>query len=114
MQRYAAKILMQYRPLGPKAGKYRTCEERITLVTASTPDQALSLAKKSAKATETRIAYADGESVAIEFVGILQLIHLGPECEADQVWYEMKVMKQPMERKRDLVPKRKDLAAFKR
>lgn len=105
---------MQYRPLRKKAGKYRTCEERITLVTASTPDQALALAKKSAKATETRIDYADGESVAIEFVGILQLMHLGLECEPDQVWYEMKVMKTPMERKRDLIPERKDLAAFKR
>jgi hypothetical protein len=49
----------------------------------------------------------------MEFVGVLDLIELDPECEEDEVWYEIKTSLRPMERRAKLLPADKDLAAIR-
>jgi len=42
--------------------------------------------------------------VFFEFVGVTDLLKLGLECEADEVWYDIVQKLKPMERRRELVP----------
>ena len=39
-----------------------------------------------------------------EFVGVTDLLKLGLECEADEVWYDIVQKLKPMERRRELIP----------
>ncbi len=114
MERFAAKLLFQYRvTVGGENNKRRTCEERIINVSASDPDEALIKVKDYAKSEEHKYKNNEGNRVSFEFVGILDMMHLGSEAEAEEVWYEIKEYLTPKERKGKLMPKEKDLNVFK-
>jgi hypothetical protein len=42
----------------------------------------------------------------------MDLLGLGPECEENEVWYEIKEYLNPMERKSKLLPPEKRLSAI--
>jgi hypothetical protein len=50
--------------------------------------------------------------VHFEYVGVLDLLRLGPECEEDEVWYDIKIMKLPKERARKVLPGTQKLNAI--
>jgi hypothetical protein len=100
--RFAAKLLFQFR-VGPRArSRRRLCEERTVLFRANSPKQALSKAKRAGKAAQLTYVNSDGQTVYFEFVGVMDLLHLGRECNQDEVWYEVKELVKPMERRAKL------------
>ncbi len=110
MKRYAAKLLFQFRVLGSKR---RLCEERTILFRAGSAGQALARAKQRGQESQHTYRNDLGEPVHFEFVGVLELLHLGPECEADEVWYEVNQRLLPMERKARHIPAESTLAAIR-
>lgn len=98
--RYAAKLLFQFHVTGDR-GKRRLCEERIINFQARSPREALARAKRRGKAGEHAYKNADGEKVSFELVGVVDLMSLGIEADADEVWYE--IQKRPARTLRDKV-----------
>ena len=84
--------------------KRRWCEERIISFRAADAKSAISHAKATAKESTYDFVNAQGLRVFFEFVGILDLLHLGEECQAEDVWYEFTQRLQPKERKRNIIP----------
>lgn len=112
--RYAAKLLLQFRiSADGDSNIMRLCEERIVLVRAASAKHALSLAKKRGKAAQSRYRNDEGGTVHIEFVGVLDLLRLGSECEEDEVWYDITRRKLPMERAAAIIPAEHELNAFR-
>ena len=110
--RYTAKLLFQYRVLvNGRSNIMRTCEERMVVFPARSARTALSAARRHGKRAEFQQENTAGNTVSFEFVGILDLLQLGPECEKDEVWYDIKVMKQPKERRNKLIPPERNLNA---
>jgi len=106
MKRYAAKLLFQFHVAAKvRPWKRRLCEERIINFKARSPREALRLAKLRGKRGEHAYRNSDGNKVSFQFVGVLDLIRLGDECEAGEVWYELGRLLLPMERRRRLIPK---------
>ena len=84
-QRYAAKLLFQFRVgVDGDSGKRRLCEERIVVLEARTAKDALAKAKRKGKRGEHSHENDEGNTVHFEFIGVLELIHLGVECEDDE------------------------------
>jgi hypothetical protein len=105
MSRYAAKLLFQYRVMvDGDPGKRRFCEERIINFPARSPREALSKAQRRGKKAEHSYPNDDGNTVSFEFVGIMDMLHLDPETEADEVWYDVHNRLLPMERRDKLIP----------
>lgn len=105
--RYAAKLLFQFRvEVGgePASRNRRICEERIILFTARGDKEALRKAKARGHAGQHHFLNDHGQTVWFEFIGVRDLLHLGAECNADEVWYEIHEMINPMERKEKLIP----------
>jgi Domain of unknown function (DUF4288) len=112
--RFAAKLLFQFRVVVDDIpNTMRTCEERIVVFHAPTARRALAQAKRRGKAAKHTYANSDGNPVHFEFVGVLDLLHLGAECEEDEVWYSIVERKLPMERAATLLPKEADLSALR-
>ena len=102
---YSAKILFQFRVLdGRKAARRRTCEERTILLRAPSPRSALAAAKRAGRSAQFQYSNAEGDRVHFEFIGVTDLLHLGAECAENEVWYEIKDLNRPMERRGALVP----------
>jgi hypothetical protein len=95
------------------SGKRRLCEERIVHCPAGSGREALTLAKQKGALAEHHYPNSDGNTVFFEFVGVVELIHLGIECEEDEVWYEISERLLPMERKDRLVPPEEELQAIR-
>lgn len=113
-RRYAAKLLFQFRVVvDGNDGVMRTCEERILVLRAPSARKALAMAKRRGREARGRWRNSDGNPVHFEFVGVLDLLCLDPECDEDEVWYDIVCRKQPMERAADLVPKEADLCAIR-
>ena len=113
--KYAAKLLFQFR-VTDNAGLsnvMRTCEERIVLIHAPSARKALSLAKRRGKSAQHSYKNDAGSTVYFEFVGIMDLLHLGVECDPDEVWYDITQRKLPMERSDEILPKESDLNAIR-
>jgi hypothetical protein len=111
--RYTAKLLFQYRVLmNKKSNIMRTCEERMVVLRATSARSALSAAKRRGKNAEFQQTNPAGNKVLFEFVGVLDLLRLGPECEKDEVWYDIKVIKQPKERSKKVIPPERKLNAI--
>lgn len=110
LARYAVKVLFQMRLDNESSGCYRTTEERIFLLNARDARSAFDAAKKRCKREEFSSNSESGANFNFEFVGIVELIHLGVEV-ADEVWYEVKKMKSPMERKGVITKDFKETAA---
>lgn len=113
-KRYAAKLLFQFRVVVEcESGDFRTVEELIVLIKSDCAKSALDKVKRRAKRKEYSYVNNDGNTVFYEFIGVMDLIHLGLECEKDEVWYEIKTKRNPMERKNKLIPEEYDLSAIK-
>jgi len=98
-------MLFQYRVMSDgKPNAMRTCEERIFVLRARSATEALLKAKRRGKRAEFRNKSASGSPVFFEFVGLQDLLELGPECDDDEVWYDIRVLKRPMERVHRLLP----------
>jgi len=114
MQRYSAKLLFQYRPdLKGEADVMRRCEERLIVISARNAASALRKAKAHGKGAEFEATAEAGNSVYFEFVGVMDLLEIGIECEPDEVWYDIYVRKLPMERRDKLIPPEGKLNAIR-
>lgn len=114
MNRYSAKLMFQFRvDLGDDSGKRRLCEERIVVLQAASAKSALAQAKRRGRKAEYSYRNTDGNQVYFEFVGILDLLHLGPECEPDEVWYDIRERLLPMERRDAILPPETELNAIR-
>lgn len=104
-ERYAAKLLFQFRVTADgESNRRRLCEERIVLIEADSPASALATAKRRGRAGKHRYKNPAGDAVHFEFVGVMDLMHLGVECEPGEVWYEMRERVEPMERRSRTLP----------
>jgi hypothetical protein len=114
MKRYAAKLLFQFRvTIAGDSGKRRICEERIIVLKAPSGRAALAKAKGRGKQSQFRYKNTDGNPVRFEFIGILDLLCLGPECEKDEVWYDIRDRLLPSERKGLIIPPERELNAIR-
>src|SRR5687767_12622895 len=113
MEQYAAKLLFQFRVVSNGvANKRRTCEERIIVLESGSAKEALGQAKRAGRDAQHSYKNSAGGTVHFEFVGVLDLLHFGPECDSNEVWYTIRDLLTPMERKRALIPPEKELNAI--
>ena len=113
LERYSAKLLFQFRVVvGGVSNKRRTCEERIINLRSGTANQALKMAKQYGARESHSYKNDSGALVHFEFVGVTDLQHLGVECDEIEVWYGVKDMVSPMERRAQLVPPENKLNAI--
>ena len=113
-KRYAAKLLFQFKlSCAAWQNKRRLCEERIILVRAASAREALKLVRNRGTTSNYSYQNSDGNQVQFEFIGVLDLLELGNECETDEVWYEIKERLLPMERKSAILPAQRDLCAIR-
>lgn len=113
MNRYAAKLLFQFRvTVAGEDSKRRLCEERIILLRSPSAKAALAQAKRRGRGAQHSYQNSDGNPVRFEFIGVMDLLSLGPECDEDEVWYEMKERLAPFERKDASFPRKMTFAPF--
>jgi len=72
---------------------------------------ALRQAKKIGLDSEANYKNDQGQQVHIEFVGVLDFMQMGVESESNEVWYDIRTMLEPMERKDKIIPAEKKLLA---
>lgn len=115
-ERYSALLLFQFRVASTRAGaaKRRLCEKRLIVLEATGPRQALQRAKRRGREAEYDYPNAYGEQVYFEFVGVMDLLRLGLECESDEVWYDIVRLLEPMERRERWCPPDAELGAGRR
>src|SRR5438093_10517425 len=112
-ERYAARLLFQFRVMvNGDPGVRRLCEDRIILVRARGARSALAKAKAHGKAAQYHYRNSSVSRVFFEFVGVTDLLRLGVECGADEVWYDIVQKIKPMERRRELIPPSERLNAI--
>ena len=112
-QRYAAMLLFQFRVVtAGESNKRRRCEKRLILLAAPNGQAALRLAKRRGREAQHSYFNSDGGRVRFEFVGVLDLLHLGLECEPDEVYYQLCRLTEPMERRGRLLPPESRLQAI--
>lgn len=95
--RFAVKLLFQWRPESASS-TVRLCEERIIIILATGLATALRAAERRGRAEEFRYTNKLGARVAFEFVGVTDICELDI-CDSDEVWYDVRRIKQPMERR---------------
>ena len=112
-ERYSAKLLFQLR-FGNEETEtpMRISEQRIVTLGAISPEDAYRQAVDHGKKRQESFRNEDGISVRLEFVGVMDLMHLGAEADENEVWYEIKRMRAPMERRTKLIPPKKELPVF--
>lgn len=106
--RYVANMLFQYRVV-PDVRKRRTCEKRLVVFKAESPDEAFRRAFRLGKARQHRYRNVSGGMVYVEFLGLIDLLQLDSVCQSDEVWYSIFATRNP----RRLITPNKKLAAFK-
>ena len=107
-------LLFQFRVMiNGNPGIRRICEKRLINFRSETGQKALAEAKRRGRAAQFSYRNSDGNRVHFDFIGVQDLLYLGIECEADEVWYDIVNLMKPMERKRDLIPKPSKLAAIR-
>lgn len=111
--RYSAKILLQYRVGPAEESSFRTCEERIITFHGRSSQEAYDIAMKKGMASQCSYVNDNDMDVHIEFIGVIDLMELGEECEDGDVWYEIKTMLRPKERRSKIIPRRESLSIFK-
>lgn len=98
MERYAAKLLFQWRVLrSGKVAMRRLCEERTVLVEARSRATAIAKARRRGRKGEYRMRNMSGDPVSFECVGIIDMLRLGAECRPDEVWYDVRSVHRPLE-----------------
>ena len=115
MKKYSAKLLFQFRADlgGGKSDTMRRCEERIILLSARNAQSALRKAKAHGKRSELEGTAEAGNPILFEFIGVMDMIEVGIECEPEEVWYEYRFRKLPMERKDRFIPPEEELDAIR-
>ena len=104
-KRFAALLLFQFRVMvNGDPGKRRLCEKRIINLRASDGAVALKEAKQRGRAAQHSYKNSAGNRVHFEFIGVQNLLCLDPACEADEVWFDIVQLVQPMERRKVLIP----------
>jgi hypothetical protein len=114
MKKYSAKLLFQFR-VDCGSGQsdiMRRCEERIIVLSAHNAKSALRKAKLKGSKAEFIGTGEAGNPIHFEFVGVLDLLEIGIECEPDEVWYNITTKKRPMERRDKIIPKEENLNAL--
>src|SRR4051794_2612243 len=113
MNRYAAKLLFQFKvALAGRVKKRRLCEERFIMFKAASARTALEHAKRRGREAQHSYKGGGGANVRFEFVGVMELLLLSLACEEDEVWYEIRTMVSPAERKDELLLPEGSLHAF--
>ena len=79
---------------------------------ARTARRALAAAKRRGRSAQQSFVNAEGNRVYFEFIGVMDLRHLGPECEDDEVWYDLVERVLPKERKESWIPPESELDAI--
>ena len=111
--RYAAMLLFQFRVVtAGRSDRRRTCERRLIVFEATGARDALRHAKQRGRAGKYSYRNAAGGTVHFEFVGVQDLLRLGPECGPDEVWYDVVELMTPMERRARLIPPEAELCAM--
>lgn len=114
MQRFSAKLLFEFRvAVDGVVGRRRLCEERIIVLHARSAKAALAQAKRKGKKGETRYRNGDGNPVHFAFIGVMDLLCLGLECDPDEVWYDIVERLAPSERKSKWIPPEAALNAMR-
>ena len=104
MQKYSVKLLFQFRvDINNCEAKMYTCEEKIILFHCKESEDIINIAENRGKKDEFNYINDDGNIVFYEFIGIVDMCHLGTETEEDEVWYDIKILLNPMERKNKLI-----------
>lgn len=115
MDRYAAKLLFQYRRADARGRhqRRRVCEERVIHFQASCSESALEKARAYGADSEYRDTAA-GRDVLVEFVGVLELDSFvdGADHDPVEVWWEFRECLLPMERREKLLPRKEQLRLF--
>ena len=111
MEKYAVKLLFQFRIDSVTICKMRTSEEKIILFKhdLTIDNNIFKTINKRAKEDEFNYLNDDGNIVYYEYVGIIDICHLGVEVDNDVVWYDIKTLLTPMERKEKILPSLKQL-----
>lgn len=111
--RFAALLLFQFRVVEDGiSNRRRLCEKRLLLLQAPGARAALRLAKRRGRQAQYHYGNATEGVVHFEFVGVIDLLRLGVECEPDEVWYGICEMLEPMERRERVISPEKDLQAI--
>lgn len=111
--RFSAKLLFQFRVEHDEPSIMRTCEERNVVFQAKTARAALAETKRRGKTAQHVYKNDSGENVHFEFVGVMDVLQLGIECEEDEVWYDITTRKLPMERAQSIIPPENSLSALR-
>lgn len=112
--RFAAKLMFQFRVVANgETNVMRLCEERILILHATTARKALALAKRRGKSSQHSYKNDSGALVHFDFIGVMDLLHLGIECDDDEVWYDIALRKLPSERAASMIPQESDLNAIR-
>ena len=110
MNKFSVKLLFQFRIDTKKdKAKMRTCEERIVIFEVTNKETLIDNAIQRGKNSEFDFLNDDDDVVYFEFIGIVDICHLGVEVENDEVWYDIKTLLTPMERKSNLIATKEKL-----
>ena len=112
--RYSAKLLFEFHiVVDGRPMVRRMCEERIVIIHARSAAAALREAKRKGRASDFRFRNTFGDPGHFRLVGVLDLLHLGLETDVDEVWYDITQRVRPFERRTDILPRERDLNAFR-
>lgn len=113
MKRYSAMLLFQYRAdLGNgQSDVMRRCEERLIVLFARNAESALRKAKAHGKESEFNGRSEAGNPLLFEFIGVKDLLDL-ESLDESEVWYDIRTLKLPMERREKLIPPEEELNAI--
>jgi hypothetical protein len=108
--RFSAKLLFQYRVARPdREIRRRWCEERTITFDERSPRRAIAYAAKIGRNATFTFRNQHDNTVSFEFIGIEDMISLGPECETGEVWYDVFQLLVPDERRDQHVRSEKEL-----
>ena len=93
MIRYAANILLEYRIREAPSAR-PLCEKRIVVFRAAGVRDAIRRAKQRGKRSEYSYPNADGQTVQITFIGLIDVISLQVSDE-DEAYYSLRRMAKP-------------------
>lgn len=89
----------------------RCCEERLIVLFARNAESALRKAKAHGKKSEFDGKAKAGNPLLFEFVGVKDLLELGG-LDEEEVWYDIRTLKLPMERRDKIIPPEEKLNAI--
>lgn len=81
------------------------------LLDAPTARHAYGMATAKGRAGQHQYKNNEDADVRFEFVGVLDLLRLGVECDKDEVWYDIVTMFRPKERSASILPRFSELNA---